>query len=217
MASQRAMGLALIGSAIALFLFIAIVGSHASAANSAELRTALLASGYDVVPSVSSQYAGFSLQPQAYTVHNGDVHVQVELFEYASEAALQQDWLVVQGSPATPRTAGADLSGRSAYWNANSVLVVDFRGNNDTALALSVGQVFLSQTGSEALTPAVSSRAADTSVASVQPPHTGDADLLSRDQQSLPLWAGLLWAGLSVAAVASAAAGGFALVRAARH
>jgi hypothetical protein len=209
---------ALIGSVLGLMLFATSSTSRASASSLSEFSSRLLASGYVATPSGTVEYGGFSASAGVVTIEDGADRVTVEVFEYASSLALQLDWFAVPGSPAAPRIAGAEFAGRSAYWNDNSVLVVDFRTPNDPDLARRVGEVFLNQTGASLTPPIASLRQADpVSATSVQPPRTGDAALLlPHDEQALPMWAGALWACLSIATLAFAGAGGFVLLKKAR-
>ncbi len=218
MTSQRAFGIALIGSAIALFLFVAVVGSHASADSASSLTANLQASGYGVTSRGISQGLGISAIAKVLRIERDGAFASVQLYEYPDGDALNRDWLVNPGLPAQPRDSKADVAGRSAFWNDNSVLLVDFRAPNDPDLARRVGEVFLSQTGASLAPPIASSRQAEEMATSVQPPHTGDAALLSpRDEQALPVWAGALWAALTISTLAFAAAGGVVLLRKARE
>lgn len=210
---------ALIGSVMGLMLFAASSTSRASASGLSEFSSRLLTLGYIAAPSGTVEYGGFSTSARAVMIEDGAARSNVEVFEYAGSAGLLQDWLAVSGSPAVPRIPGAEFANRSAYWNDNSVLVVDFRTPNDMELARRVGGVFLSQTGASIEPPVASSRQAEeTTATSVQPPRTGDAALLlPHDEQPLPMWAGVLWAGMSIATLAFAGAGGFVLLKKARE
>ena len=187
--------------AIAAFAYGALALPGAASATNQAFEAALQSAGYILtVNPVAESHTTLSTQGKVITIQKGTATARLELFQYASQTALEKDWLVVNGQGPKPRVATSDFDGRVLYWNQSLVLAIDTRAPNDAGTALTAADIFLGRrgTGGPAAAPG----------APVTLPSTGAGDLTpAGNSPALPLLAFALGvAGIAACVAATALA-----------
>ena len=136
----------------------------------------LEAGGYSVqVDATSVSFEATQPDGRRMTIEKAGEKVVVEFIEYESQAALEQDWIAVNGQGPRPKTPSSEFDGKDLYWNQQSILVGDFRAPNGPSMMKAVGEIFLGRSG------------ADAKDGSISPPGTGDGGLVQAAEQQRSL------------------------------
>jgi hypothetical protein len=154
---------------LAATVFLTMIPLKAASAETLAGFTARLqAAGLSVLVDPSAvSYEATQPDGRKVTIERAGQKVVVEFIEYESQAALQEDWIAVNGQGPKPRTLTSEFAGKDLYWNQQSILVGDFRTPNDSSVMKSVGDIFLGRSG------------ADAKDGSISPPATGDGGLVT--------------------------------------
>jgi hypothetical protein len=108
------------------------------------LIASLERAGYVVVagPSLVG-HASLAVQGQKLTVDKYGQTAELELLRYPSQAALEADWLALNGQAPVLRRQAPELAGKSPYWRETSVLLIDYRTASDAGTAWIAALAFI--------------------------------------------------------------------------
>ena len=156
------------------FLAAGLLGAPAAAGpDLEELLRSLERAGYTVVGAPSLvHHSSLGVSGQRLTVEKYGETVELELLHYTSQAALNADWLAVNGRAPVARRFAAELQGKSPYWRELSVLLVDYRTSSEPGTAWIAALAFI---GLEGFSP-------HGLTVGIVPPATGDAGLARSEE-----------------------------------
>lgn len=180
---------------------LAIQVQETSALSEDAFVARLKSNGFVVTMGDSVSHQGFAVGGKIIKVDTNGRVATVEILDYGSKAALEKDWIVVNGEAPKPRVNAKDFDGRILYWNNDSVLAVDYRAPNNELAARGAANSYLGLPGTGGQQPS------PTPAASPTPAPTGGAGSPTPTPAGFPTTGGPLADGdngIDVAAIAIA-------------